>query len=195
MTVTAHIGLPGLIDDLEALAADRDTVTLGELLDALGARGHGPIILTLAALMMLPTGMIPFMPSIIGVLLALTAAEMIAGGRGVSVPARIARINIRGDLLKAALQRARKVCASIGRWLHPRARILVHGHLSLLLIAMILLAAAAVMIVIGAIPGLPFILCVPALLFGLGLTAGDGLVVGVGFAATLAAAAAVFSML
>jgi hypothetical protein len=44
------------------------------------------------------------------------------------------------------------------------------------------------MILIGSIPGLPFVLCVPVLLFGLGLTAGDGLCIAIGFAITIPAA-------
>lgn len=181
-------GFDGLLYDLRQLSETAETVAIGDILDTIGARGHGPILLTLAGLMMLPTGLLPLMPSVIGVLLALTAFEMIVGGKNVSLPGRIARIRIGADGLKAAIARAAPVCAWLGRIVHPRWSGWVSGTVALTLIACALLAAASVMILIGAIPGLPFVLCIPALLFGVGLTAGDGLVVALGFLATLVAA-------
>ena len=196
MTTSSHSsGLHGLIDTLEAMVHDRETVTLGDIVDALGARGHGPIILILAAFMMLPTGMIPFMPTIIGIVMMLTAVEMLIGREGVAIPGRLARFELRGDLLRSALRRAHPATRWLSRWLYPRASHLVTSSLAIVLIAVILILAAGVMAVIGGIPGLPLILCAPALLFGLGLTAGDGLVVGAGFATAGGAVAAIAAIL
>lgn len=177
-------GFDGVLADLAVLSRQSMPVPLSRLLRTLGARGHGPIILVLSVLMMLPTGLIPMMPVAIGMLLALTAIQMIVGGRGVSVPARLGRVTIPPETLAAALRRIAPLSRRLGRVLHPRFALLVHGALPLFAIALILLASAAVMIVFGAIPGLPFLLCIPALLFGLGLTAGDGVFVLLGFAAT-----------
>ncbi len=188
-------GLPFLVDALDRMVGDRDRVPLGEVVDTLGARGHGPIVLTLAAFMMLPTGMIPFMPTVIGVLLILVGIEMLVGRQGLAIPGRLARFELRGDLLRAGLRRARPATVRLGRYLYPRAHWLVHGTASLVVIALILISAAGVMAVIGGIPGLPLILCAPALLFGLGLTAGDGVVVAVGFATTAGAVAGIFALL
>ncbi len=190
MTEASHAappGLAGLVADLHAIAEGQDKIPLRDLLTTLGARGHGPIILVLAGLMLLPTGMLPGMPAAIGVLLMLTATQMIVGGKGVSLPTFIAKINIPSGPFRAALVRVDPMCKRISRVLHPRWNGFAQNSVTLLLIALILLAASAVMIVIGAIPGLPFILCIPALLFGLGLTAGDGAVVAVGLVTSLGA--------
>ncbi|MDX8347437.1 exopolysaccharide biosynthesis protein [Cognatiyoonia sp. IB215446] len=169
------------------MAAEREQVSVAQILKILGARGHGPIILTLAGLMMLPTGMLPFMPSIIGILISLTAFEMLVGGQGVSVPGRVGRIMISAPMLRAGLDRAAPIFDRLGRLMHPRAQFLVHNKLALTAIAIVLLMISGTMIIIGAIPGLPFILCVPVLLFGLGLTAGDGVVVALAIAACIGA--------
>ena len=187
-------GVPGLLADLRRLTEGRQTVTLAALLDCLGARGHGPLLLTLAILMMLPTGMLPLMPALTGLLIAATAVQMLAGGKGVSLPARLRRVEIGAGALRAGLARAEPSFHRLGRVLHPRAPALVQGPLSLAAIAAILLVSAAAMILIGAIPGVPFLLCVPALLFGLGLTTGDGLVVGLGFVASLGAGLGVWHL-
>jgi hypothetical protein len=183
----ARSGLDGLLADLAGLAEGRDRVTLGEVLEALGARGHGPIILVLALLMLMPTGLVPFMPTIIGILLVLTAVQMAIGGKGVTLPRRLAHVGMPGRAIRAGLARSAPVFRRIGRLLHPRLDALVSGRPVLLLIAAILVASGGVMAVIGGIPGLPFLLCLPALFFGFGLTAGDGLVVALGIAATVGA--------
>ncbi|MDX8353904.1 exopolysaccharide biosynthesis protein [Cognatiyoonia sp. IB215182] len=169
------------------MAADKEQVSVAQILKILGARGHGPIILTLAGLMMLPTGMLPFMPSIIGILISLTAFEMLVGGQGVSVPGRVGRIMINAQMLRAGLDRAAPIFDRLGRLMHPRAQFLVHNKLALTAIAVVLLMISGTMIIVGAIPGLPFILCVPVLLFGLGLTAGDGVVVALALVACIGA--------
>lgn len=136
---------------------------------------------------MLPTGMIPFMPAIIGILLFLTALEMILGGRGVSLPRRFRRIEIGSARLNAAIDRVEPLANRLRRVTYPRWRFMVRGRLSLGLIALALILAALVMITLGAIPGLPFVLGIPAVLFGLGMTAGDGVLVALGHLATLGA--------
>jgi hypothetical protein len=186
--------LAGLMADLVALSETQVSVAVGEIMAALGARGHGPIILTLAAFMMLPLGMLPFMPSLVGVLLALTAAQMLMRGKAVTLPAFIARRRIDGETLRLTLARAVPLCRRLGRVLHPRWDIVVQGDVFHVLIALYLLAAAVVIIVLGGIPGLPFMLCIPALLFGLGMTAGDGLVVSLGLAVTAPVALAVLGI-
>ena len=83
-----------------------------------------------------------------------------------------------------------KVSRPWARRLRPilatRATALIDGALPARMMGAILLATGAVMFVIGFIPGLPFTLAGHVLLFGLGLTARDGVLVGLGFVATLA---------
>lgn len=180
-TVQAEPGLAGIVSDLMGLIQGKDAVSLKVLLDTICARGHGPILLTLAALMLLPTGMLPMMQVVIGALLLLTALQMLVGGKGVSLPRWISRREIGTQVLKSALTRAAPVAQRLSRFTCPRAHWWVHSHPALTGVALVLMGFAAVTILVGAIPGLPFVLCIPALLFGLGLTSGDGVVVAAGF--------------
>ena len=185
-------GFQGILADLARLTEGRERVRLGDVLDTLGARGHGPIVLVLAALMMMPTGLLPLMPTIIGVLLAMTAVEIMAGGKGVSLPRWLAKREISANMLRSVLSRARPLADRLRRYVHPRWGVFAQSHVVLWAIAFVLLVCALFMSVIGAVPGLPFVLCIPALLFGIGLTAGDGLVVAMGFLAVAFAALALW---
>lgn len=190
-----NYGFKGLLADLDRLTVRRETVPLGVLLDTLGARGHGPIILLLALLMILPTGMLPLMPVIIGTLFVLTAVGMLVGGDGVSVPARLARVSLPAARLHTAFARLQPLCDRLGRLLYPRAPAWVEGALPLTLIALILIATGIAVALFGIVPGLPFLLCLPALILGAGLTAGDGRAVALGLGATLAAGAGAVMLL
>lgn len=186
--------LAGLLAELGALGKAHVSVSVGDIMAALGARGHGPIMLTLAALMLLPMGMLPVMPSLIGVLLGLTGGQMLLGGKAVTLPGFLARRRFDGEHLRGALARAAPLGLRVSRVLRPRWRGLVESRVSLWLIALYLLSAAMVMVTLGAIPGLPFVLCLPVMLFGLGLTTGDGRVVALGFGLALPVAAALLAL-
>ena len=58
--------------------------------------------------------------------------------------------------------------------------------------ALILILTAILLIVIGAVPGLPFLLALHVLTFGLGLTTRDGLFVAAGYAILLPVALVVW---
>ena len=166
----------------------RERVLLGELTDSLGPRGFGPIILLAAAMMMLPTGIIPGVPAFMGVLLLLAGGQMLSGKRELWLPPRIYGITLPGPALLRGLVRAKPVAIKLERWVKARWLFLVEWRASLWFIAVILILSSGVIIVIGAIPGLPFLLALHVLAIGIGLTAGDGRFVAAGFALFLPSA-------
>ncbi|RYH12337.1 exopolysaccharide biosynthesis protein [Tropicimonas sp. IMCC6043] len=183
---------PPLTEMLRALTetiGTRERVFLGELIDALGARGYGPVILLAAAMTLLPTGMIPGVPAFMGVILMLTGVEMLRGRRGLWLPPRLYGITLPGPALLRGIHRAEPTVRRLERHIRARLQFLITWRISLWSIAAILIVTSGVMIVIGAIPGLPFVLALHLLAFGLGLTAGDGLFVVAGYAIFVPAAA------
>lgn len=177
-----------MIEALAEVIGTREKVLLGELVDALGARGFGPVILLAAAMMVLPTGMVPGVPAFMGLMLLMAGAQMLRGRRGLWLPPRLYGITLPGPALQRGLARALPVAERLGRWVRARLSFLVYGWLSLWLIALILILTSGVIIVIGAIPGLPFLLALHVLAFGLGMTSGDGLLVAAGYVIFLPAA-------
>lgn len=183
---------PPLTEMLRVLAetiGSRERVFLGELIDALGARGFGPIILLASAMTLLPTGMIPGVPAFMGLILMLTGVEMLRGRRGLWLPPRIYGITLPGPALLRGIDRAGPSARRLEQSIRARLQFLITWRISLWSIAAILIVTSAVIIVIGAIPGVPFVFTIHLLAFGLGLTAGDGLFVAAGYAIFLPAAA------
>ncbi|WP_164738171.1 exopolysaccharide biosynthesis protein [Frigidibacter oleivorans] len=172
--------LQGILKDLSGLVEDGDT-TLGELVHALESRGYGPLLMALSALMLLPVGMLPGFPALIGGLIGLTALQMLRGRRGVWIPGWLQRIGIPKKRLDGSIDKAWPVVRWLRRGLGRRLTVLTRSRAVLTAVAVLLMAAGAMMVALGFIPGLPFLLALPVLLFGLGLTSGDGLVMAGGF--------------
>jgi hypothetical protein len=174
-----------LYETLEELvrATEGDTLTFGDLVRALGARGFGPIFLLLAVLVMLPTGAIPGIPALVGAVLVLLSGQLMIGWTTPWLPRRVLEMEISRERMRAGLEKARPAALRLGRVLHARLEFLASGPLALRAAAAAVTAAGLVMIPLGFIPLMPFFLGLPVLAIGLGLMARDGLFVSAGFAA------------
>ncbi|MFN3514965.1 MAG: exopolysaccharide biosynthesis protein [Phenylobacterium sp.] len=151
-----------------------DHITLSGVLERLGSRAGGYVLLLLALPACMPG--VPGMTSIFGVPLALLGIQMIRGG-GARLPDFIARRPLpRAGALKA-LETAAARLRPLERRLRPRWSLITHPGAERLLGALILALALLI-----AVP-LPMTNMAPAFgatIIGLGLAAGDGLVVALG---------------
>jgi hypothetical protein len=195
MKDTGAAELHGLLDDLDAAAAGaaEGRLALGALLSAIGARGFGPVLVALSAAIILPTGMIPFVPHLVAVLIGFVALELALGSRALRLPARLRAVTLPAGAVAGFVRRARPLAARAGRVLRPRHPGLVATRGAQLLIAGVLFTIALFLFAVGLIPGLPFLLCVPVLLIGLGLTTRDGVVAAAGMMLVLMPMGAILS--
>lgn len=179
------------LDEVEEDCEDGDP-TIGELVDDLAANGYGPILMLISVLVILPTGMIPGVPGVAGALLVLLGGQMVAGRARPWIPRRLREFKIDHDRLHAAVDRCRPAARWISRFLEERLEVLAGSGPARRLIGVCLIVVGIAMLAIGFVPGVPFVVGLPVLLFGLGMTSRDGAVVLVGFALFLLAAGAVY---
>lgn len=175
--------LSGLLDDLEALLDEKDRVSLGEIIDALGSRGFGPLLVTLSAFLILPVGMIPGTPGLVAIVLVLIGLQMLIGQKRLWAPVGVRNRTVSAEVLRLSIARARPIARRLRPVLMPRYYGLVDNGLILTTAAGIFIATGVVIFLIGFIPGLPFVLSIHVLLIGLGMTARDGIITALGFAA------------
>ncbi len=195
MDMTSAPATPALrtiLRDLTRTIGTRQKVLLGELVEALVEHGYGPVILLAAAMMILPIGMIPGVPAFMGIVLLLTGVQMLRGKHSLWLPPRLYGITLPGPLLLRAIRRVLPFTLRIESRLRPRLSFLIDWRLSCWAMALILILTAILLIVIGAVPGLPFLLALHVLTFGLGLTTRDGLFVAAGYAILLPVALVVW---
>jgi hypothetical protein len=171
----------GPFDKVRALLDDLPdgTVTLGDVVDALGTASTGLCLLLFSL-----TALIPGIAPVFGVALCAISLGLVLGHGEPLLPARMRRWSLDRDRLRTGLDRLAPRFAWLEAWLHPRG-----GHLlraSGLRVAGLASLINGILIVLP----IPFGNTAPAiamLLLSLGLVTGDGIAVMAGLAATIIA--------
>ena len=93
--------LTGLLESLDSSADAKaesnsaaDRLSIGEVLQVIGERGYGPLVLILALIAALPTGAVPGIPSVCGISIALVSTQLIFGKAHPWLPKRLRRLSI-----------------------------------------------------------------------------------------------------
>lgn len=178
---------PGYDDVLEVLRSGlsgRDTTSLGDLVEAFGARGYGPILMLLSLIVISPLGLLPLVPSSIGVLLIMVGIGMVVGTGGIRLPARIAERQVETAKVLGGIGTIEKLTGWLRYVLKVRLRWIASGRIGVTVAGVVVILDGVAMVILGILPlpGVPFILALPVLFLGLGMSARDGLVVGLAIA-------------
>lgn len=180
--------LNALLDKLEDAgpddAGDRP-VHLGELLDAVGRRSFGPILLLVGLIAFSPLSGIPGMPSMLGVTVILVAGQLVVGKKRFWVPGWVARRSISRGKLDRALKFLRRPARWVDNVLRERLAFLTRG-IATYGIALLSLLIAATMPPLEIVPFAASTAGLALMAFGLALTAHDGVMALVAVAFTLA---------
>ncbi len=113
------------IDGVKAQAQD-DSVSVGELTDALGKQGMLPLVLFPALVAATPLSGIPGLSAFCGILIALFSFELIFGFRNAYLPSRLRRQTIDGSKLRTAIDKLRPPLGWLDRHTHDRLDFLFH---------------------------------------------------------------------
>lgn len=99
-----------------------DRVSVGDLLDQLGERGQGLLLLVLSLPMCIPN--IPGISTLFGILLIAPALQMIVGRDAVWMPPRVRAWTFDGKALGAALNAGASFLTKVERFTRPRFQLL-----------------------------------------------------------------------
>jgi len=181
--------LEAVLDQLQAADLDGDgAVSIREIFETFGTRSFGPILLILGLIQALPTGGIPLMPDVIGLLTILLFVQMLIKPNSPWLPSRLMRVTIPQALLDRSIRRVRPWIRRADRLFRVRLRFLQNNGLALAALAATGAATGVMIIVMGFVP---FAAAVPALsliCFGIGLTAQDGVAILAGYSIVIGSA-------
>ena len=169
------------VHNLESLLASLtdctsgDEVTVRDLLNAVGRRSYGPILLLLGFIAVTPLTIIPGTSWLVALITLLIAGQIVIGRKFPWVPRRVLDVSFPRSALVAGVEQARKYVRPVDRVLKPRLAFL-SGSPFIALAAMVCVAAALLTFPLGLFPFGPVLPGLTVLLFGLGLTARDGFV-------------------
>ena len=154
-------------------STEGEIVTVRDLLNAVGRRSYGPLLLLLGFISISPLTLIPGATWIVALLTLLIALQIVVGKKFPWVPRRFLDFEFKRKYLVDGIETGRKYAHMIDRYLKPRFTILTAPFFAQL-VALICVAAALITIPLGLFPFGPVLPGLTILLFGLGLTARDG---------------------
>ncbi|HYE44497.1 MAG TPA: exopolysaccharide biosynthesis protein [Caulobacter sp.] len=172
---------PQTLEDLlgeldEAARGNGARVSVEEVLEAVGRRSFGPLLLVAGLLGMTPVSAVPSAPSVIAVTVILIAGQLLIGRQAIWLPRVLLERSVKAATLRKAVKMARKPARLVDRVVKPRLPALTGPAADRAVAGVCVLIAAAV----PPLEFLPFVAFVPSLaiaIFGLALVGRDGLLV------------------
>ena len=163
-----------LLDRLEAVAANRSHVSIGEMMDAIGRRTFGPVVLLVGLILVTPLSGVPGIPTLMGLLTLLTLGQVLLGRKRFWLPAWLVKRKVSQRKLLQGLKLLRPAAGKIDRLIRPRLALLVKGP-GLYVMALGCMVIAVVIPATEVVPFSSSIAGVALVLFGLTMISKDGL--------------------
>jgi len=155
---------------------DGDTVTVADLLNAVGRRSYGPVLLLLGFIAISPLTIIPGANVLVALITLIFAVQMAFGRPYPWIPRRALEFSFPRKHLISGVAVADKYVAQVDRFLKPRLTFLTQAPFAQL-VALACVGAALVTLPLSFVPLGPIIPSLAVLLFGLAITARDGFVI------------------
>ncbi|MDF2493860.1 exopolysaccharide biosynthesis protein [Sphingomonas sp.] len=182
-----------ILDRLDELANDKDEVSLGQTIEAFGNRSYAPFLVILPLIDISPVGSIPGLPTLLALVIVLTAGQLLFGRKHMWLPGFLANRSLKSEKVTKAVKKLRPVGERMDKWFHGRLPALTQGP-------MVRVAAAAIIVLTLAVPPLellPMATTAPMAAiaaFGMALLVRDGLLMIIAFVAAAGAIAAAIGL-
>lgn len=184
--VALHHDLEDVVNNLiECCVRDADgRLSVDELMDAIGQRTFGPLLLVPSLIAVSPVGAIPGLPAVTSVVIVLVATAILLHHDHVWIPKWLGRRSVDAGKMERGLIRFRPVARFIDHLLMPRLAWLTRG-VFFYVIAVLVLLIGLVTPILELVPlgGIPPNAAVVA--FSLAIIAKDGLWALIAFAFTI----------
>lgn len=172
--------LEDLMDAIRADSGSSDEVSLAQIMQAVGTRAYGPLLLVPGLVALAPTGAVPGMSIVTGTIIFVVAIQLLFGRNEPWIPKRALEFSFSRDTLLSALERGRPYARRIDDFLKPSFT-QVTDFPATRIVAIVAIALALSMFPLALVP---FAVAIPSsaiVLFALGLTARDGRLIIAGF--------------
>jgi hypothetical protein len=177
--------LTNVLDQLDQGVGDGSRVTIGDLLEGVGRRSFGPVLLFVGLVAVSPLGGIPGMPTTVAIIVFLTAGQLLARRDHIWLPRWVLRRGFERRKFCRVLGWMRKPARFIDRHLlKPRLRALTN-HAGSYAAAAICMMIALTMPPLEMVPFAATVAGLAITCFALSLIANDGLLLLIALALTV----------
>ena len=176
--------LQSVLEQVAATLDGGDSVDLKTVVEAFGNRSFGPIMILCGLCMMTPLGALPGIPPAFGVIVIVFALQLLFRRKTPWMPEILRKVKIPADKLLKVQKKVQPVLAKIDGIIRPRMKWAATGPMQ----ALISVFAIILSLTFFPLGMFPFGVVAPAtiiLLFGLGITARDGVLTLLGLGLSL----------
>lgn len=182
--------LAGLVDRIREGAEDGEEVSLEHLMDKVGRRSFGPLLLLIGLIALSPLSGIPLIPTTLGVMVILISGQLLVRRKCLWLPQWALSRTIKRSKIEKAAKFLRRPARFVDRLIRPRLTWLTEGAATYGIAVMCILIAATM----PPLELLPFMASTAGAAlsaYGLALIAHDGLLALIAFVLTAVAGWAV----
>jgi hypothetical protein len=177
--------LEELLEQIAETAGKREEISLKTIVEAVGRRSFGPLLLMAGFIMASPLSGIPGMPTSMSVLVLLIAVQLLIRRDHFWMPQWLLKRSVARKKIDKALKWLTPPARFIDRFLRPRLTYLVQDA-GTYVVAVVCVAVAATMPAMELVPFSATIAGAALAMLGLALVADDGVLAIVAFALTVA---------
>jgi hypothetical protein len=179
--------LEQLLDRLAEAGGQGDRVTLGKMIEVVGQRSFGPLLLVAGLMAFSPLSGIPGMPTMVAIIVLLIAGQFLINRKHFWLPSWLLRRGVSRQKFEKGLRFVRKPARWVDRLLRPRLTGLTHKS-GLIVIAALCTINALFMPAMEFLPFAATVVGAALTAFGLSVITHDGLLalVALAFTATTA---------
>lgn len=173
--------LQALLEQIETAARETGSVSLEEIMDAVGRRSFGPILVVAGLVILAPlVGDIPGVPTLMAVFVLLIAVQVLMGRRQPWLPGWLRHRSVASNKLLKAIGWLQKPARVVDRLLRPRLQQFTH-QAGMYATAVLCIGIAAALPPMELVPFSANAAGLALTALGLALIANDGLLAVVAF--------------
>jgi hypothetical protein len=164
-----------VLNRIEAAAANRAHISIEEMMNAVGHRTFGPLVLLVGLILITPLSGVPGMPTLMGLLVLLTLGQLLVGREHFWLPRWLVQRQIPQQKLVRGLTMLRPAARRVDSVIRPRLTPLASGP-GLYVMALACILISLVMPVTELVLFSSSIAGLILMVFGLAMISRDGLV-------------------
>lgn len=175
--------LEELLDRITEAVDDKQQITFGSIVESVGRRSFGPLLLLVGVILTSPLSGMPGVPTSMGIVVLLIAGQLLFKRKCCWLPHWMLRRGIETGKIHKAVKVLRSPASFVDRFLRPRLPLFIEGFCTYL----ISLVCAVIAIGMPMMELVPFSATgagVALAAFGLALISGDGLLALLAFLVT-----------
>lgn len=173
---TSLHNLEQMLEHIAGLAKDQEQVSMAQVVESVGDRSFGPLLLMIGMTLFSPLSGVPGMAILAGIFVMLIALQMLVGRQHFWLPGFILKSSVAHCKLLKAIAWVKPGARRIDRMIKPRLNFMLHPSSTYLIAGLCVLIGAALPF-LELVPFSSSIVGLALTILGLALVARDGLLV------------------